>query len=68
VLVPGHGHRFRCGPQQRLAGTRIELQALARGPDQLGAVAVGQCLVRKDFDLARPAALEAAFDQFTVAI
>ena len=29
-------------PRQRLAGVRVELQALAGGTNQLGAVAVGQ--------------------------
>lgn len=33
VLVPGSWYRVRDGPQEWLASGRVELQALARGPD-----------------------------------
>jgi hypothetical protein len=37
VLIPGHGHRFRRGPQHRLAGFRAELRAITCGRTGLGA-------------------------------
>src|SRR5215470_3805911 len=42
VPVPGDTRDRRDAPQHRFAGGRAELQALARGPDQFGAVTIGQ--------------------------